>query len=110
MVKPHVPFRQLAMALAGPQGTPHAPQLARSFVMFTSQPSIAFLLQSPNPILHIPMPHAPPAQPAVAFAGAMHTLPHLPQLFTSVAIAVSQPSMGFIVQCAKPIMQEPGVH
>src|SRR5438477_10000487 len=110
MVKPHMPPRQLATALAGAHGVPQAPQLPRSVRRFRSQPSIAFMLQSPKPILHMPMPHTPALHPAVAFAGTAQAVPHLPQLLTSVPMAVSQPSIAFMLQSAKPITQPPTPH
>jgi hypothetical protein len=44
---PHWPLRQAPMALAKLQAIPQAPQLATSVARLFSQPSAAFLLQSP---------------------------------------------------------------
>jgi hypothetical protein len=46
------------------------------------------------------MPHAPPAQPAEALAGAGQTTPQPPQLFASVDVFFSQPSAPIALQFA----------
>jgi hypothetical protein len=63
------PFTQLSPAA---HACPHAPQFAASLFVFTSQPLLAFLLQSANPARQVKL-HAPPAQTAVACAGAAQT-------------------------------------
>jgi hypothetical protein len=55
-----------------------------------SQPSPTLLLQSNQPLVHVPMPHDVPEQPPVACAGAQ---------------AVSQPSVTLPLQLKKPLVQ-----
>src|SRR5690348_13107880 len=80
------------------QGMLQAPQLLRSEPRFTSQPFAALLSQSPQPARHessvhwlfthavfaLGMLHCGQVQPPfVQTSPCGHTLPHLPQLFTS---------------------------
>jgi hypothetical protein len=58
--------------------------------VFVSQPFAALPSQLPKPELHDPSWQTPPEQVAPAFAKA-HTLPHAPQLLTSVFRFASQP-------------------
>jgi hypothetical protein len=64
------------------QAVPHAPQLA-TVLSGVSQPLAALPSQFPKPGRHDKTVHAPPAHADAAF-GRLHTLPHRPQLFTSV--------------------------
>ena len=66
------------------QASPHVPQ----WVLVSSaasQPLLATPSQSPKPVRHV-YPHAPTAHVAVVFAGVGHTLPHVPQWFTSAIV------------------------
>jgi hypothetical protein len=71
------------------QGVPHFPQLATSWFVLVSHPSVVSLLQFPKPGLQLPMMHTPLLHVAVALANAQ-TWPQLPQLLTSVLRLVSQ--------------------
>jgi hypothetical protein len=62
----------------------HAPQWATVFVVFTSQPVIAFASQSAKPALHAPGEHAPRLHRGVMLAPAGQAFPHAPQLATLV--------------------------
>src|SRR5262245_52860820 len=66
--------------------------------------------QSPNPIAHMPMPHIPILHATVALAAAAHLFPHTPQLFTSVSIFVSHPSIAFMLQSLNPLKHPPRLH
>jgi hypothetical protein len=48
----------------------------------------------------------PTQAPAVQLCPLMHTMPQPPQLLVSVLVLTSQPSMGFLLQSAKPELQE----
>ena len=53
-------------------------------------------------------PQAPPTHVLVALARAGHTSPHVPQLFTSVAVLASQPSVALPLQFLKaPVHVKP---
>lgn len=62
----------------------HDPQREGVEFKFVSQPFIALPSQSPHPALHV-NPHDPSAHVVVALARDGQTVPHEPQLFTSVA-------------------------
>src|SRR4051812_29282832 len=98
----HCPLWQI---VPWPQTVPHAPQLLLSVLRFVSQPLPPLLSQLPNPALHVPTPQIPLPQPGVPLATAPHTLAHAPQLFTSVRIAISQPSAADWLQSARPALQ-----
>lgn len=83
---------------------PHAPQCA-VVPRLASQPSAAMLLQSPKPAVQA-NPQAPPVQVAVAFAGAVQSLPHMPQCDV-VSSRVSQPLAAVLSQSPKPALQVP---
>src|SRR5437763_13914179 len=77
---PHAPPMHPGVPFAtAPHVLPQAPQLLASVARFFSQPSAATPLQSAQGALHMPMPHVPALQAAVAFDGIGHTLPHRPQ-------------------------------
>src|SRR5262249_7829061 len=80
---------------------PHLPQFMASVARFFSQPFIALLSQSPKGILHMPIPHTPALQPAVALGGGMQTFPHRPQL-PRLSRSTSQPSLGSLLQSKNP--------
>ncbi len=84
---PHAPLMQFGVALGTLQALPHEPQCDVLVLMFASQPFEEVLSQFPNPALQVPTPHVEPLQPAVAFAGAGHTLPHPPQWTASVVVS-----------------------
>src|SRR5262245_24226772 len=71
--------------------TPQAPQFNGSLVRSTSQPSLTFMLQSPQPCTQAPSTHLPPMQTVDWFFTGMHTEPHPPQLAESVSAFTSQP-------------------
>src|SRR5579871_5969261 len=77
------------------------PQLAGSPLVLVSQPLATLLSQLPKPALHIPTVHIPAAQPATAFC-ALHFIPHMLQLFGSVASVASHPSAALPLQSPKP--------
>jgi len=93
-----------AVALARVQTFPQAPQFAGLVLVFTSQPSVGSLLQSPKPALHEATVHAPAAHPAVALA-RVQTVPQAPQLLGSTAVCTSQPSESLVLQLAQPAWQ-----
>jgi hypothetical protein len=74
-----------AVAFARLHLFPHVLQLFTSFVVFTSQPSEAVLLQSANPVLHEATAQADEVHVAVALA-RLHTWPQVPQLLTSLVV------------------------
>jgi hypothetical protein len=106
----HEPAKQIAFDA---QARPQAPQFARSLVRFRSQPSLALLLQSAKPVLHVPRAQVPLAQVAAALAKAQ-TRPQAPQFRTSVVLFTSQPLVALPSQLPKPMLQAtpqaPAVH
>src|SRR3954466_4977995 len=95
--------------LATPAQTlPHAPQLLALLRRLISQPSACLLpLQSAKPALHVPTLHEPPAQ-LRAMLFCEHWVPHAPQLVTSEAVLLSQPSASLLpLQSEKPALQAP---
>jgi hypothetical protein len=78
-----------------------------SVAMAVSQPSLCLLpLQSAKPVLHCPL-HAPLPH-ALAMFWAEQTVPHAPQLLTSPAMLISQPSLCLLpLQSAKPVLHVP---
>ena len=69
----------------------HAPQLALSLRVFTSQPLAALPSQSAKPALHAPMAQPPARHTAVALARGPHARPHAPQWSTLLESSASQP-------------------
>ena len=88
----HVPLVHDSEAFARSHTLPQAPQLARVFSE-VSQPLLDRPSQSPKPALQLEMPQVPPTQLGVPPVGE-HTLPQMPQLFTSLLVWVSQPLFG----------------
>jgi hypothetical protein len=87
---------------------PQLPQLFGSACVFTSQPSTKFPLQFANPGRQAPNPHTPPMHVGlVVFGRGVHTKPQLPQLFRSVCVLISQPSIVFPLQLTNGGMQGP---
>jgi hypothetical protein len=107
---PHTPAEHEAVPLAMEHTFPQRPQLATVVLRFTSQPSLTTPLQSANPALHMPMPHTPPVQLAVALGGFAQRRAHAPQLFTSVLIDTSQPFAALRSQSSVPARHEPMPH
>src|SRR5258708_25734382 len=68
----------------------HVPQLFASVSRLSSQPFEAMASQLPQPDAHADTAQAPAEQAAVAWASE-HTVPHVPQLLTSVGTPSSQP-------------------
>jgi hypothetical protein len=67
-----------------------------------SHPSIALLLQFPNPVLHV-IAQFPPLQLATPLLDE-EALPQLPQLLTLVRVLTSQPSPTRPLQFANPLL------
>jgi hypothetical protein len=84
------------------QAFPHAPQFI-VVVVAVSQPSVADVLQLPNPAAHIPMPQVLAVHVAVITLGRLHCVPHMPQL-AGVARLVSHPLVTLLSQLAKPAL------
>jgi hypothetical protein len=78
--------------------------LATSVLVFTSQPSLAFALQSAAAPRHGPSWHEPPMQRASALA-KLQTLPQAPQFDGSPCVFTSQPVEARWSQSAKPAWQ-----
>ncbi len=92
----------MAVPLATTHKFPQVLQLFTSLVRLTSQPSDGSPLQSPNPAGHTLTPHLCRLHQGVAPPTAAHKLPHVPQLFTSFSVLVSQPFERLSSQSAKP--------
>jgi hypothetical protein len=77
-------------------------------VRFDSQPSSAAgaigVEQLPHPLAHVEV-HSPLEQARVAVCEVEHPRAHPPQSVVLVDVFVSQPPDGFVVQCAKPVLQ-----
>src|SRR4051812_43500332 len=84
----------------------HAPQLLLSVPMLTSQPFAAFLSQSAKPWLQPVIAQVPFKHDTIALAAPVHSLPHAPQFFGSLATEVSQPSFSSLLQSSKPKLQD----
>jgi hypothetical protein len=84
---------------------PHVPQLLTSVCVLVSQPSVrALLLQSAKPGWQWAA-QSPPAQVGDVWL-LLQATPHPPQLATSVAVLISQPSVcALLLQSAKPDWQ-----
>ena len=86
----------------------HAPQLALSVRVSTSQPLAGLRSQSAKPVAQAITAQAPTAQVAVAL-GSAHTRPQAPQLDALVLRSVSQPLVARPSQSPKPAVQREGV-
>jgi len=75
----------VAVALARLHACLQPPQLLTSLVVLISHPSDAVLLQSANPLEQDAIAQFDEVHVAVALA-RLHTLPQLPQLFTSFVV------------------------
>ena len=74
--------------------------------MLVSHPLEASPSQLAKPALQVPRAHIPPAHVAAAL-GKLHARPHAPQWDVLVASVTSQPSAGFMLQSAKPVLHAP---
>ncbi len=80
-----VPAAHVAAALAKRHATPQPPQFEASAARtFTSQPSLAALLQSPKPAAHDPTTQAPPTHALTLALARAQAVPQAPQLRGSV--------------------------
>ena len=85
---------------------PQEPQFWMSWLMSTSQPSAADMLQSTKPLLQEPTLQIPDEQARVPLAMGAQLAPHPPQLSGSAAVATSQPSLRLSpLQSFQPVLQ-----
>lgn len=105
----HTPATQLCPAL---QAFAHAPQLALSLRVSTSQPSAAMPLQFANPTAHAPglITHPPATHDCVTTCGNVQALLHAPQWAVLVCKFSSQPSAAVPLQSPQPVSQRLTVH
>lgn len=94
----HVPLLQVS-PLA--QTRPQAPQL---LVVLTCVSQPAAEVQSPKPVLQVPMVHTPLVLHVAAAFGKLHAVPQAPQSL-NVVIDRSQPLPGKPSQSANPALQ-----
>ena len=80
------PAAHAAVALASAHALPHAPQWVALVLLLVSQPVMTLESQSAKPRLHV-NPHVPAMHAGAALAKPGQTVPHIPQLLTSVAAA-----------------------
>jgi hypothetical protein len=85
-----------------PQALAQAPQLFRSLLRLTSQPSVATPLQSAKPVLQVVTVQLPALQPATAFGRVQRRL-QAPQLSALVLVLVSQPLATLPSQLPRPV-------
>jgi len=100
---PQTPATQLAVALGIEHTRLHPPQLVALVLVLVSQPLATAPSQFPNPAEQV-MLHTPPAQPGVPPV-VEQRVPQAPQLFTSVRMAVSQPSPEVALQSRRSLGQ-----
>jgi hypothetical protein len=103
------PLEQVRVGMLLPEQTmPQPPQLFGSLDVLTLQPFICFVLsQFALPATHVPL-HAPAAHVRVAMLLFEQMTPQVPQLFGSVADAISQPSVCLLLlQSEKPAAHVP---
>jgi hypothetical protein len=93
---------QAGVPFATEHTCPHAPQLLTLVDVLVSHPFALLPSQFPKPELHAAIVHTPPTQAALAFANEQ-TVPHVPQLFTSVCKFVHVPEHD-VVPGAQPPM------
>lgn len=102
---PHTPAVHPAVAFAMlMQPRPHMPQFMTLVCVLVSQPSVASMLQSPNPGAHAPTVHTPIAHADVPFA-AMQRFAQRPQFSPLTRRSTSQPSAALLLQSANPGLQ-----
>jgi hypothetical protein len=110
-LKLQTPPAQLGDALSGSGHTvvqlPHALML---LLVGVSHPSAGLLLQSPHPLVHVPIWHAPATQVPGAFAYiVVQFTPHSPQ-FVLLSSAASHPSDASPLQLPHPLWHDPISH
>ena len=91
------------------QARPHAPQLALSLRVSTSQPLAGFRSQSRKPVAQAATAHAPATHVEVALDSAQ-TRPQAPQFATLVPRSISQPLPAVPSQSPKPPVHRTTVH
>ncbi|MFO0605277.1 MAG: hypothetical protein U0324_19010 [Polyangiales bacterium] len=107
----HAPPEHVGAPLVALHGRPQVPQLATSVLVLTSQPSEGCALQSASGAAHVPPTvHELDTHTGVRPVGAVHRLEQPPQLPVSERVSVSHPSMGFMLQSAKPTLHAPITH
>lgn len=94
---------ELVLGRAG-QTLPQVLQLRGSLLVLDSQPSLELMLQSRNGLEQESTRQAPPLQVPLPLV-IEQRLPHVPQLFRSLAVLVSQPSAALPLQSPKPLLQ-----
>jgi hypothetical protein len=87
---PQVPAVHEGVPFITVQARLHIPQCEGDVLTLVSQPSVAFMLQSPKPELQV-KPHLPALHVVVALARVGQTFPQLPQCIVLVCVLVSQP-------------------
>jgi hypothetical protein len=93
-VNPHAPEEQNTEAFArAAQARPQPPQCRTLVLVFTSQPLPRLPSQSPVPAAQVPMAQTPATQIRDPEGGTGQELVQRPQLFTSLTVAISQPSL-----------------
>jgi len=97
----HTPLLQPAVAFGKAHTVEQVLQWLGSDVRLISQPSPIEALQFANPVLQAVIEQLPPAQAAVAFAGAQ-AWPHVPQFCMLVPRLTSQPFETSVSQLPKP--------
>lgn len=102
----HAPFEQVGVAFGRLQALAQAPQLDTLVLRFTSQPSVAFPLQSALGSTQPEVLQTPASHVGVAF-GNEQTLPQAPQLSTSFWRSTSQPFAEAESQSALPLLHVP---
>jgi hypothetical protein len=103
----HVPAEH---AVPGPQACPHVPQFALVVLRLVSQPFETVPSQLPQPAVHEAMPHVPPVQAGVPFAGVGQGLPHAPHAVIDVFKFTSQPFVELPSQFANPELHDAMPH
>src|SRR5579872_2211220 len=99
----HIPPPHAGTSLNAGHVLPHPPQFPGSAPVFTSQPSIALLLQSVKPALHVPTVQLPPLHPGTSFSAGPASR-HPPQFPGSALVFTSQPSIALPLQSTKPVL------
>jgi hypothetical protein len=101
---------QMGVALAGAHVVPQPPQLLTSFVVLTSQPSVASPLQSAKPVLHMATLHIELAHPALALFTTQTLLQALQLLGSFVVLTQWVPPQSVGALAGQPETQPEGEH
>src|SRR5260221_9230503 len=88
---------------------PHAVQLLTSEERFASQPSIALMLQSPQPGSHVPAEHFPATQVAL-WCAPEQAMAQPPQLATSVCGSTQRAPQHFCAFAQFASLLQPTAH